>query len=228
MGNLTAADMDALIKGGATLGDLAEAAAQRKIAGAGVLGQNAAAEGNLQLGAQRNMVDIGRSVGDLSADDFNRMVTGGIGLGNLSTNATRSGLDLAKGLTDIGSHYEANTQANLDTAYKDWMEQRDWPLMQAMRGLGLLKDLPLPKSETEYTYGPASMYGPSPMSEIGSLLLTMAGMRDIFGQQPGSGGGSGGGGGGSNYSDWLDILLGEGGVDWEDIFGSGGSGGTGG
>lgn len=219
MGNLTAADMDALIKGGATLGDLAERGAQRQISGAGVLGQNAAAEGNIQLGAQRNAADIGLGIGNLSAGDYNRMITGGIGLGNLGNNATQSGLDLSKALTDIGSHYEANTQANLDTAYKDFTEQRDWPLMQAARALGLTNGLQLPRVEDEYTYGPANMYGPSPMAEIGSLLMSIAGIKDIFGGEGGSG--SGGGSGGNGYTDWLDLILKNGDIDWGDIFGGG-------
>ena len=189
-GNLTAADMEALIKGGATLGDLAEAGAQRKISGAGVLGSNAASAGNLALGAQRNMIDIGANVGQLSSGDLNRYIAGGQGLGNLATDVSNTGIKTAGALSDLGSIFTANKQNNLDTAYGDFKAQRDWPVTSSGVALDLANKVKLPESGTTYTYGPADMYGSSPLAQLGSLGLTWGAISDMLNNKKDSSGGT--------------------------------------
>ena len=206
VGNLTASDMDALIKSGATLGDLAERAAGRQISAAGVLGSNATGAGNIALGAQRNMVDMGQAAGALSSQDLTRAIQGGSAMGDMGTNWARTGVDVSRGLSDVAKVYQDNTQANLNTAYSDFTTQRDWPLTQAKAQQDLLTGMKIPEATTTYDYKPADAYGASPLSQMAQMAMLWGAMTD-----------KGGGGGGGGGTDWSKIFTDN--FDWGSIFG---------
>lgn len=207
VGNLTASDMDALIRGGATLGDLAERAAGRKISAAGVLGSNATGAGNIALGAQRNMADIGANVGALSSQDLTRDIQGGSTLADMGSNWARTGVDVSRGLSDIAKVYQDNTQANLNTGYSDFLAQRDYPITQANAMRDLLNGMKIPEATTEYKYQPADAYGASPLAQMAQLATLWGAFTDK---------GGGGGGGGDSGVDWTKIFTDN--FDWGSIF----------
>ena len=84
-------------------------------------------------------------------------------LGNIGTqnmNATVSGLHEA---SSLGAQGQAQQQAIIDA-----------PLKTATSAAGLIKGLTIPTSTTQTYSGPASSYGPSPLSQVASLASLFA------------------------------------------------------
>jgi hypothetical protein len=84
-------------------------------------------------------------------------------LGNIGTqgmNATTSGLNTA---ASLGAQNQAQQQAIINA-----------PLQTATTAAGLVKGLTIPTSTTQTYTGPASSYGPSPLSQIASLASLFA------------------------------------------------------
>ena len=84
-------------------------------------------------------------------------------LGNIGTqnmNATVSGLNEA---SSLGAQGQAQQQAIIDA-----------PLKTATSAAGLIKGLTIPTSTTQTYSGPASSYGPSPLSQVASLASLFA------------------------------------------------------
>ena len=84
-------------------------------------------------------------------------------LGNIGTqnmNATVSGLNEA---SSLGAQDQAQQQAIINA-----------PLQTATTAAGLIKGLTIPTSTTQTYSGPASSYGPSPLSQVASLASLFA------------------------------------------------------
>jgi hypothetical protein len=81
-------------------------------------------------------------------------------IGGQNMNATVSGLNEA---SSLGAQGQAQQQAIIDA-----------PLKTATSAAGLIKGLTIPTSTTQTYSGPASSYGPSPLSQIASLASLFA------------------------------------------------------
>ena len=81
-------------------------------------------------------------------------------IGSQNMNATVSGLNEA---SSLGAQGQAQQQAIIDA-----------PLKTATSAAGLIKGLTIPTSTTQTYSGPASSYGPSPLSQVASLASLFA------------------------------------------------------
>lgn len=97
------------------------------------------------------------------------------GIGELSQSL---GLTDAAALESIGRSQEGRTQQNLDTAYGDFREQRDYPWNQLNQAAGVIYGQPT--SQTQTTTGANPNYT-SPASQIAGLGLGIFGAGKAFG-----------------------------------------------
>lgn len=106
-------------------------------------------------------------------------LTAGQGLGSLAGSAQGYGLKDAAALQAIGQEQQGQTQKSLDTAYGDFLEQRNYPRNQAEWMSALVRGMNPPTSSTTTSTGPASagQLAPSGLAQvvgagtgIGSLL----------------------------------------------------------
>ena len=81
-------------------------------------------------------------------------------IGSQNMNATVAGLNEA---SSLGAQSQAQQQAIIDA-----------PLKTATSAAGLIKGLTIPTSTTQTYSGPASSYGPSPLSQVASLASLFA------------------------------------------------------
>ena len=81
-------------------------------------------------------------------------------IGSQNMNATVAGLNEA---SNLGAQGQAQQQAIIDA-----------PLKTATSAAGLIKGLTIPTSTTQTYSGPASSYGPSPLSQVASLASLFA------------------------------------------------------
>ena len=130
-----------------------------------------------------------------SAADLQRQANLAGTAGDLGTAAVRSGLDVAKGITDIGVTGQESglagaaaitgvgaaergmDQRNIDVAVADWGKEQGWPQAKIDEALKTMKGVAdtgaVPKAETETAIeatGKAQQYEPSPISEVGGVV----------------------------------------------------------
>jgi hypothetical protein len=100
--------------------------------------------------------------------------------GNLGEATQAAGLKDVAALDASGSEQQQQGQRNLDTAYGDFQAQRDFPKTQVDWLSSVIRGLPAPTSTSTTSTGPASVYQPSALSQIGSILTAGKGISDIF------------------------------------------------
>lgn len=126
-------------------------------------------------------------------------------LGNLGTNASNAGYRDSQALLDIGGMQRQYDQSNLDLAYKDWTDQRDYGWNQLGRLSGALNGMPTNRTET--TNSP----DPNQWSQWAGLGLGALGLL----QKTGAFGDNGWLTGGNTFAGPADTLdsFGAGGID---------------
>jgi hypothetical protein len=169
----------ALERGYASSADIFNRDASRQGALTGTLGQ-------LRLGQQRNVADIGQTRGTLTnAEQANRANIGQV-VGNLTSMGQRNRIDAGTALSNqgnllqgmnlrdaaalegIGSQQQGQLQKNYDLAYQDFLQQRDWPKTQLTFLNSMLRGIPYGTTTQSTTTGPASSTGPSPLAQLAS------------------------------------------------------------
>lgn len=123
-----------------------------------------------------------RATGLFQQDEANRRAGAQIGLdaaaqqGQLSQLKQDLGLRGAEALSGVGAKQQQRTQAGLDLAYKDFLEQRDWPAKQLSLYSQLLSGTPVSPSTTTTTTEPA----PDFLSQLVGIGLGGAGIWDLL------------------------------------------------
>lgn len=125
-----------------------------------------------------------RATGLFQADEENRRLGAGLGLegartqGALAQTGQDMKLGLAEALSGVGAKKQQRTQAGLDLAYKDFVQQRDYPQQQAALYAQLLSGVPVTpqSSETKVTTEPA----PDFLSQLLGLAVGGAGVYDLL------------------------------------------------
>jgi len=136
--------------------------AQRLEALHGAYGQAADIFGQ---GRQRD-AEMARIVGALEEAGAQQMYAGAEGLGRMGEAAQRMGLTDAAALEAIGAQQQGLDQRSLDLAYQDFLEQRQLPFDRLAFMSQLIRGLPMDTTQTRTDVGPASVYQPSPLSQI--------------------------------------------------------------
>lgn len=114
-----------------------------------------------QADAQR-LAGIGQSVGQLGLQTGSQLS----GLAQLQQQM--SGRDAAA-LQAVGDTRQQQNQRNLDLAYQDFQEQRDYPRQTVDWMSSIIRGLPHDTTTQTSQTGPANTYQPSPISQLISL-----------------------------------------------------------
>jgi len=151
--------------------------AQRLEALHGAYGQGA----DIFAGDQSRSAEMARIVGALEEAGAASMYRGAEGLTSLGSEAQRMGLTDAAAMEGIGAQQQGQTQRSLDLAYQDFLEQRNLPFDRLAFMNQVVRGLPMDRFQTREDYGPASVYQPSPLSQIVGAYGVYRGMNP---QQP--------------------------------------------
>lgn len=109
-----------------------------------------------------------------------RQIAAGQGLGALGMDVQGAGLRDAAAMEAIGAAQQGQGQRNLDVAYGDFTEQRDYPREQANFMSQIVRGLPAqPTSTSTTTTGPGQNV-PSPVSQLAGLAVGGYGLSKAF------------------------------------------------
>lgn len=139
--------------------------AQRLEALSGAYGQGADIYGQDITNAR----ELARVSGALDEAQAGALYQGADVAGRMGEMAQRYGLTDAAALEAIGAQMRGLDQASIDLAYQDFLEQRDLPWQRIGQMSETIRGLPpsfVPRATTRTDVGPASVYQPSPLSQI--------------------------------------------------------------
>ena len=120
--------------------------------------------------------ELGRIRGALEEAGMQGMYQGAEGMGRLGSEAQRMGLTDAAALEGIGAQQQQLNQRSLDTAYQDFLEQRNLPFDRLGFMSNIVRGLPMDRMVTQQDTGPANIYQPSPLSQIVGAYGTYRGL----------------------------------------------------
>jgi hypothetical protein len=136
--------------------------AQRLEALSGAYGQGADIYGS----DQSRYADLGRLAGSLQEAEAASMYQGAEGMGRLGEFAQRAGMTDAAAMEAVGAQRRGLEQGSLDLAYQDFVEQRDLPFERVGFMSDTIRGLPYSRAQQRTDVGPASVYQPSPLSQL--------------------------------------------------------------
>lgn len=116
------------------------------------------------------------TVGNLAGQTGQLQLQSGAQLGGLTQLLQSMGLKDAAALEAVGSAQQGLTQKNLDLAYGDFQNQTNFPKQNIDWLASVVRGLPAPSSTTTSQTGPASVYQPSPLSQLASVGSTIYGL----------------------------------------------------
>lgn len=108
------------------------------------------------------LAGIGQNVGQLGLQTGSQMS----GLAQLQQQM--AGRD-ASSLSMVGDAQQQQTQRNLDLAYGDFQNQRDYPRQNVDWMSSIIRGMPYDRTTNTTSTGPANAYQPSPLSQLISL-----------------------------------------------------------
>jgi hypothetical protein len=123
-----------------------------------------------------------RATGLYQTDEENRRLGAGLGLdaaktwGELGQMKQDAGFRNAEALSGVGAKQQQRTQAGLDLAYKDFVQQRDYPAQQTALYGQLLSGAPVTPQASTTTTEPA----PDFLSQLLGLAVGGAGIWDLL------------------------------------------------
>jgi len=113
--------------------------------------------------------ELARVSGALDEAQAGAMYQGAQGIAGLGAEAQRMGAFDAATLEAIGAQKRGLEQGSMDLAYQDFLEQRDLPWDRLGKMSELIRGLPpsfVPRATQRTDVGPASVYQPSPLSQL--------------------------------------------------------------
>lgn len=115
---------------------------------------------------QARYADLGRLSGTLEEAEAASMFQGAEGMGRLGEFAQRAGLTDAAAMEAVGAQRRGLEQGSLDLAYQDFLEQRNLPFERTAFMNEMVRGLPMSRAIQRTDVGPASVYQPSPLSQL--------------------------------------------------------------
>lgn len=184
-GNLGLGQGNLSLNVGKTLADIQGSDLNRQLtAGQGIssLGQftteSQAADAARKLQAGQSIGSLGVQRGQLglsaAGNRASTMLDASQQFAALGDQRQQQGLTDASSLENIGQTQRGINQQNLNTAYGDFTEQRDYPWQQISRGVGIVGGQQLPTSTT--TQGQTQGGGPSTAAQVGGAIATGLGL----------------------------------------------------
>lgn len=170
-GQLTNQGQANLAQIGATTGSLANQQQSN-------LAQMGATAGSLTNQEGQNLANIGQIAGNLDQAGINSTITGGKALSDMALTGQTMDLKDSAALLNAGTAQQTLDQQNMDLAYKDFVEQRDYPQNQLNYVSNLVRGYTMPQSTTTTsTVQPAAT---SASSGLASLTSGAAGLLDAL------------------------------------------------
>ena len=145
------------------------------------MGQLGGQQGALAGQTQQNYANIGNQLGQLSQSDLARQLQAGQAQQNLAQTAASTGLQQNAALEAAGSQQQALQQQNLNQAYQDFQNQVNYPSQQASFLNSIIRGLQIPTTQQTSATGPASVYQPSPLSQLAAAGTGFAGLSKALG-----------------------------------------------
>lgn len=145
---------------------------------AGTLGT---AEQQAALDAAKLYGEAGKTMGTFAGEDAQRYASNAAQQAALAQQAQALGLTGAGALNTVGQQQQALNQSNLDVAYKDFQDERDWTQQQQDKLLETYGALGkgVPTSTTEEGIQPGNyqqQYGASTAEDIASAISGVGGL----------------------------------------------------
>lgn len=119
--------------------------------------------------------------GQLFGQDQSRLLQGAGVLGQMGLQAQQAGLTGAAGLEAIGAQQQQQQQRNLDLAYQDFLQQRDYPRETIDWMSSVVRGMPYERQVQTQSTGPGQTYQPSPLSQLASAGTAAAGVGKMMG-----------------------------------------------
>ena len=149
-----------------SLGNIAGGQAQNYMSALGTLGGQMGnigqVSGNLASSTQQNLGNLG----------YNAGVLGQIG--------QSAAMKDAAALEGIGTTQQNLTQQNLNTAYQDFLSQRQYPWDQLNNMSNIIRGLPTSSSSQTTSTAPGTTFSPSPLASIASSGLSALALANMF------------------------------------------------
>lgn len=134
----------------------------------------------LQSQAMAALSDAYKTAGSQYQTDASRLAGIGTNIGQLGLQTGQQMSDLAAlqqqlsgrdaaSLAAAGETQQQQVQRNLDTAYQDFVAQRDYPRQNVDWMSSIIRGIPYDTTQTTSSTGPANVYQPSPISQLMSL-----------------------------------------------------------
>jgi len=120
--------------------------------------------------------DLAKTRGALEEAQAQALYAGAEGVGQMGAAAQQMGLTDAAALGEIGRQTQAQEQASMDLAYRDFLEQRELPFERVGFMSNIVRGLPYQKATQTIGVGPADIYQPSPLSQLAGAYGVYRGM----------------------------------------------------
>lgn len=183
-----AAQTQALSQGYGQAAQLAGADAARQLAAAqqaGTLGTTTAglesADVARQLAAAQQLGQVGQQYGALTQQDLARQLQAGAQYGALAGEEQQAALQRIGALEAAGAAKQQDVQRNLDLAYQDFLQQQEYDRQNIAFLNAAIRGLEVPTQITKEGTGPASVFQPSPLSQLAAGFGAAAGLKKILG-----------------------------------------------
>ena len=142
--------------------------ARRLQAGMGIAGINQA--------DYSRMLQAGQGISSANQADYGRMLGAGQGMQSLAQQGQNMSLQNAAALEGVGAAQQGQQQRNLDTAYGDFQDQRNYPWQQIGNLSNVVQGLPINQSSSSTVNSSTS--GGSPLSQVAGVGLGVAGLAN--------------------------------------------------
>jgi len=183
-----AAQTQALSQGYGQAAQLAGADAARQLAAAqqaGTLGTTAAGLESTdvarQLAAAQQLGQVGQQYGALTQQDLARQLQAGAQYGALAGEEQQAALQRIGALEAAGAAKQQDVQRNLDLAYQDFLQQQEYDRQNIAFLNAAVRGLEIPTQITKEGTGPASVYQPSPLSQLAAGFGAYSGLKRVLG-----------------------------------------------
>jgi hypothetical protein len=131
---------------------------------------------------QAREAQLAGTAGQLAGTNANLQLAAGKQQGALGQASQALGLEGAQALEASGAAQQGQNQRNLDLAYQDFLQQRDYPKSQVDWLSNIIRGVPSQSTTNSSQTGPLSgaKMGPSTAAELGSIVTAGKGIWDIF------------------------------------------------
>lgn len=178
-GGLTQAQQQAILQAGQTLSAAEQQALAQSLAGAAQYGQMGQIAGGLAGQQQQAMLTAAQQSGALRSTDLQRQQSALAQLAQQAQQAQQMGYTDLAALEAAGQSQRQLSQAQLTSAYDQYMQGLMWPQQQlnflSSQIRGLAPYSPTTQTQSGYT----TTFGQSPLSQLATGLATGAGLYKL-------------------------------------------------